>query len=346
MKNIAFVSTEYQQNVLFAICLQENLTIDILFLRKNIIIHTNVQEFVDKVVYYEDVTFSWKSVLNYYREYCKTVSHYIHRENNYRIFTWSIENPLVRYAINISRCKDVNLFEDGSGSYIKWGLYNKNLGFKTFLVSSFIFLFTNTVSGSYRPLKDLWISGWSLYKGCYPDLRIHKRLINHQYFQQVIKSSLKKEDNYFEIENKAKVFINSPYIEFGILSEIEYEIVLKDVVEMIVSSIDTRIDKVFWKIHPRTNFEKEKKRVQLIADKMDIKITLIPTNESIESFALRNQKKDISYYSLGSSSLYVIKALVGEKTSVSMVESDILSRKFRLQKELVDVYRSIGIRII
>lgn len=346
MKNIAFVYTEYQQNILFAICLQTGVKIDTLFIRNNIAIHSNATMYVDAIVRFEDIPFSWRQVGKYYQEYKKTVSPYIHTGEAYRIFTWSLTNPVVRYAINFSRCKQIALFEDGSGSYVKWGSFNRNYGHKTFLVSLFVFSFTNVLSMSLLPLKKSNMVGWSLFENCYPDLNIQNNLISHSYFQKIIWDALNKENTHCEIENNAIVFINSPYVEFSILSEKEYESALIDTVEKIISHTSSRSDTIYWKLHPRTNREKEKSRLENIARITGVTCQIIEANESMESFALKNQDKQTEYYSLGSSALYVIKALVNENTSVYLIENDTLKSKLGLQEALIGVYKTIGIGVL
>ena len=54
----------------------------------------------------------------------------------------------------------------------------------------------------------------------------------------------------------------------------------------------------------------------------------------------------LRYYSLGSSSLYVIKVLVPRETTVCLVENEDLNSKIATQSGLNKLYRLIGIEII
>jgi len=346
MTNIAFVFTEYQQNILFAICLQQRIHIDILFIRENITLHKNANIFVRKVVYYKDVPFSWRSVWKYYRVYKMSVSPLLDRKNSYRIFTWNIENPLCRYAINFTRCKQIELFEDGSGSYMKWGLNNYNLGLKTFAISTFIHSFTNIFSLQAVPLNHSNINGWALFENCYPDFNISKKIIDHKCFQKIIEDALSKESEIANLENGATVFINSPYVEFGILSENEYTNMIIDTVKKISMHTQFPIDRIYWKLHPRTNQENEKMRLQYIHEMTNITFEVLSSEVNMELIALANNDKKLNYYSLGSSSLYIIKALVSNDTSVCLIESEILKNKAGIQMQLIEMYKLMGIRVM
>ena len=222
MTNIAFVSTEYQQHILASICLQEKIAIDMLFLKKGILLHTYMNKYIHKIIYYEDNPFSWRSINKYYQEYMKTIAPYIDNSDEYRIFTWSIINPLSRYAINFTQCNDINLIEDGSGSYARWGFNNYRLGIKTFIISTVILSMINILSKSIVPLKNIHISGWALFSECYPDYDINKKLITHQSFLQVIEKSLNTTLKEINIGRDSVVFITSAYVEYSLLNEEEF----------------------------------------------------------------------------------------------------------------------------
>lgn len=346
MKNIAFIYTEYQQNILFAICLQEKIQIDIIFVRNNIVIQDDIFTVVHKIVYYEDTSFSWRSVWKYHRVYKKAISPCLDENSSYRIFTWTIVGPIARYAINLTQCVNIDLIEDGSGSYIKNGLYNYNQGFKTFAVSTFVFWFTNIFSMSLLPLKCSYIKGWSLYDNCYPDFNIKKNIIEHKNFQKVIRNSLDEKSKNLDVESNAVMIITSPYVEFGILSENEYIQIMIQLIEKIKQHKKENIKTIYWKLHPRTNIKDEKIRLAQIQTITNTNVKILYADSNIELIALVNQEKYLQYYSLGSSSLYVIKSLVPEDTVICLVESKNLTNKLKAQSELNKLYEWIGIEII
>ncbi len=345
MTNIAFVYTEYQQNILFAVCEQENIEIDILFVRKDIPLHKNADRYMHKVIYYEDNSFSWRSIGKYYQEYMKTMAPHIDNSSEYRIFTWSMVNPMSRYAINLTQCKNIDFIEDGSGSYAKWGFNNYNSGFKTFAVSSFIFLFTNIFSKSMMPLNHSYVSGWSLFDGCYPDFNINKNLIEHHYFQKAMMGSMQEKDDV-SLEKGSMVFIQQPYVEMTILNEDEYiRIHTEAVVKMKKHSLNNRLT-IIWKLHPRTDIDDEVRRVKKIKAQTDVEFEIIKEKWNMEYLAYINRENKIQYFSLGSSSLYVISALVSESTSVFLIENEALKQKLPAQVQINEFYKSIGIGLI
>jgi len=345
MKNIAFVFTEYQQNILFAICLQKNTHIDILFIRKNIALHHNVNKFTGKIIYFKDTPFSWRSVWKYYRVYRETIHPVLDNKEDYLVFTWSLDNPIVKHTINSFKTTTIHLFEDGSGSYVRWGFYNYNLGFKTFIVSSFIFLSTNLLSFRFRPLNRSSIKGYSLFDNSFPDLNIEKELITHQNFQKIIENSVAKCGDIFEFNNESIVFITSPYVEFGILNENEYiEVIIKSIEK--IYQKNKVVKKVYWKVHPRTNVENEKSRLRSVEETTNIDFEIVYADFNIELIAFANRQNKIQYYSLGSTSLYVIKALVSDDSEVYLLESELLKGKLTTQFQLSQLYKSIGVKII
>ncbi len=81
--------------------------------------------------------------------------------------------------------------------------------------------------------------------------------------------------------------------------------------------------------------------------KNEILIFEILSNDSlVEAVALVNRKNDLQYYSLGSLSLYAIKALVPEEITVYLIENEVLTEKVATQSQLNVFYRTIGIETI
>ena len=346
MKNIAFIGTEYQQNILFAICSQESIHIDVLFLRENISLHADIDRYVEKIVYFENIPFSWRSIGKYYHTYHETIAPNLNREEVYRIFVWSLYNPLSRYAINYHTVKSICWIDEGSASYASVWPYNYSSGPKDFLASAFIFSATNILSLTFEPINRSNIESWTLFGNSYPNYTFKKNIIDHTIFQHIIKDNMSGGSAVPNINKGSAVFISSAYVEYGILNEDEFVETIIDAVDKMKSCADTEIDRVYWKSHPRSNERDERVRLGSIASKTKVDFELLPNDISMEAIALENHENELRYYSLGSSSLYVIKALVYENTEVCLVESDILNRKSAGQVQMNMVFKSMGIKTI
>ena len=78
----------------------------------------------------------------------------------------------------------------------------------------------------------------------------------------------------------------------------------------------------------------------------DLEFEIMKERKNMEHVAYVNRENEIQYFSLGSSSLYVILALVPESTSVSLIENDALQQKLSTQVQINKLYNSIGIKIV
>jgi len=303
MKNIAFLYTEYQQNILFSICEQENIKFDIIFIKDNIKINKYINLYTKEVIVYKNIHYKVSNILNYYNEFNANIKKHLKKNDKYLIFTWSIENPIVRFSLLYLKDYEVNLIEDGTGSYIDWQ-DNKLLGIKSFIAISLIKLLTNVFSLSKNKIKNKVTKGWSLFRNSFPEFDIKKNIIQKKYFIKVINTQSETCKNNIELKDNSLVFISSPYVEVGLLKEEEY-------LEILLSNLKKikKVDYFYWKPHPRISLKKEQQRINFINNKLNINFHLININTNIELIAYMNRYKKIIYTSLGSTSLYVLKAL-------------------------------------
>lgn len=343
MNKIAFVYTEYQQNILFAICLQENIQLDVIFVRNNISMHHDIGNFVKKVILIEDIPFSWRSIRRYYREYKNIIFPEINPKESYLIFSWSIENPLVRLVLNRLKKKKIYLFEDGAGSYVQRGYFN--LAIKDFIVTAFIDLIIDLISFKIKPYNRKHFTGWSLYANCFPDFNIEKKIIGHQYFQEVMLGSI-HDNEIIALQKGSVVFIQQPYVEMTILNEEEYIQVHIDAVMKMKKYILDNNFKIIWKLHPRTNLDDEHRRMKIVSKHTGVQFEIIKERWNMEHIAYINREVKIQYFSLGSSSLYVILSLIPKSTSIFLIENEILIQKLSKQDQVNKLYNIIGIKLI
>lgn len=343
MKKIAFVYTEYQQNILFAICLQEKIQLDVVFVRKNISMHHDIYNFSKKVILIEDIPFSWRLIGKYYKEYKNIILPEINPNESHLIISWSIENPLVRLVLNALKKKKIYLLEDGAGSYVKRGFFQ--LGIKHSLVTIFIDSLIDIMSFKVKPYNRKSFVGWSLYGNCFPDFNIEKNIIDHKYFQQAIIGSIENNE-IIDLEKGSIVFIQQPYVEMAILNEEEYiKIHTEAVMQMKKYVLDNSM-KIIWKLHPRTIIDDENRRIEEIEIQTGVKLEIMKERCNMEHVAYVNKENRLRYFSLGSSSLYVILALLPESTFVFLIENQTLKQKLSTQEQVNTIYKSIGIELI
>lgn len=346
MKNIAFIGTEYQQNILFSICLQKSIEIEILFLREGIPLHKNAGIYVQKVVYFENIPFSWRSIKRYYQAYQKIIAPELSEKENYRVFIWSLHNPLSRYTINFYNIASIYWIDEGSASYASVWPYNYKSGLKSFLASACVYIGTSIFSFSLKPLSNSLIESWTLFSNAYPDYDFQKNIIDHHCYQQITRDSLESKIEKLDIDSREVVFITSAYVEYGILSEDEFVQIMIDALGKLKEFKNVDLNHIYWKLHPRTNIESEEIRLGKISEATKAYFEILPYDSTIEAIVFANQEKNLQYYSLGSSSLYVIKALAHNETTVCLIENEVLKKKVATQSQLNIFYRTIGIETV
>jgi len=341
MKKIAFVYTEYQQNILLAICLQQQIRLDMVFIRNNINVHKKLHQFSKKVLEFDDIPYSWKTIFKFYNEYRSIVHSTLNIHEAYMIFTWSIEHPMVRFAINNLEDKQIHLLEDGTGSYLKDDIRYK--GWHHLLLTRVISSIVDIMSFQILPYDKVHLEGWSLYDNCFPSFQIKHNLLDHSYFQRSM-MNFSNNDQVVQLKKGSIVFIQQPYVEMNILSDEEYiHIHIEALAKIKKRSAN---DTIIWKLHPRTCIEKEYKRIDQIKKRSDIEFQIVHSQGNMEQIAYNNVENRIQYFSLGSSSLYVILALLPNAKNIYLIESEILKKKLYTQIEINDLYRSIGIELI
>ncbi|MGB9735987.1 MAG: polysialyltransferase family glycosyltransferase [bacterium] len=346
MKTIAFVNSEYQQNILFAICLQEGIKCDIVFIRKNIVVHKAIQEFARDVVLFDLIPFSWRSITRYYNAYKDIILPHINLRDKYRVFTWTLTDyPVIRLLLNNLKDKEICLFEDGAGSYHKRGFLNINLGTKDFLVTAVILIALRGLSRKIKVRNPKQMTGFSLYPNCFPDYKIINKNIDHKYFQKVVMNYMGA-DKAVNIKKGSKIFIQQAYIEQNILNEEEYIKIHAEALTKIKKLFLNDHEEVIWKLHPWTSIEDESRRVEKISTLTGVDIQVFKERINVEYLACFNRGNNIKYFSLGSASLYVIHALLNDYASVFFIENKTLEKRVPLLKKIKNHFNSIGIKIV
>lgn len=338
---IAFIFTEYQQKILTSILIQNKIErVDILFLRENIQLDKNLSKFCKKILPLSEIPYSWRNIPKFYNDYKINIEHHLDKNLDYKIFSWSLEFPQVRLVLRNIKNYELNLLEDGAGSYI----YRNFLDFKLkdSIVNKLI-----TISLDLLSIKDILnlktrkIIGWSLYDNCYPSYNLENQLINHEVFTKVTKDSLKEINKPF-LKDTHVVFIQQSYVEMTLMNEDEYIDLHTFAIEKIKNKFKS--NKIYWKLHPRTNKQQEASRVNKIKKQINIDIEIININISMEELTMIHYKKDIKYVSFGSSVLYVIPALTNKKDSVYTLYSNFLIKRLKGQSEVNKLYKRIGVK--
>jgi hypothetical protein len=333
MNNIAFVYTEFQQEILASICLQNKIKIDFLFVRKSIRINQILKLFyVKKVFLFEGLDYNSKNIFNFFLEYKKAIKPNIDNLKHYNLYTWSINNPIILSFIKSNNIRNINIFEDGTGSYIprRYTLKEKLLQLITNTIISF---------SSYNFLKKKhFIIGWSLYKDCHPLISLNKKvIINKEKFKTIIKQDISNH-KISTIKNNSSVIITSPFVEFNVINEDEY---FESFSEMILKIHRLTQNTIFYiKPHPRNNILFLNKMISKVTNNNNLKFTILDNSTNIELLAVYNENLNIDYFSIGSSALYVIKALQLKNASTYLIKNDILPKSFN---KLYTFYKNIGI---
>lgn len=341
MIRIAFVHTEYQQNILFALCLQEKIIIDYLIIRENTLLNKDVSKYVKKVIYYNYHTYTLKNINDYYIDFIKKNISPIVIKQDIIFYTWTLLHPLVRLSIQESNSYKINIFEDGSGSYIKWGKLNYTNLKSTFL----LFIIASILSKKIRILREKKIISWSFFNNSYPDNNYINKKISPPSFEEVLLKSIKSH-KVIELEDNSIVFITSPYVEDRILTTSQYIESFTKSIEKIMIDSATKRKHIYLKLHPRNHKTKEKERVLEVEKLLKIEIEILEDDSNIELIAIQNKTKQIKYYSIGSTALYILKILTLSRNSTILIKDENLLRNFDFQRQLVKVYKKIGIKTI
>ena len=338
MKNIAFVYTAYQQNIVHALCLQKKIVIDVLFAREGIVLHDNAC--FNKIIRFENLPYTIKNIITYYRILFRSVVLPEIYGCKINLFSWTLAHPLVSFVISNNRTK-VNIIEDGSGTY----LLLKN-DFNLYKTKYILPLLTDVFRANYYFYKRKEITCWSLYHGCYPSEKYYNKLIYSQYFKKAIEMVANLPDvKKIVLDENAIVYITSPYVEFGLMSKKDYVSSIIEAISILLIEHHT-FTKIYWKLHPSTNRNNEIKILDIVTEETGVKFTIIDSKENIEMIALHNKGKNICYYSFASTSLYVIKSLNLLNTKVGLIKSSILEKKQEYYLQLIQFYKKIGIDII
>jgi hypothetical protein len=272
------------------------------------------------------------NIPQFYKIFKKDLAPFLNKKDRYNVFTWSVDNPVVNYFIELYSIKLINVFEDGTGSYILREIKFKE---KIYFLINQAFVFYKTFK---LKNKKIPITGWSLFENCFPYLKLkNTKIIDVHNYKYVLLKQMPSQITI--LENNSNILITSPFAEFNILSESEYLKTLETSIKKIQKS-DNFNNRIYIKPHPRNNINKLKTMLDQINKNNNIKYIFIDDKHNIEFLALKNEGVKINYFSNGSSSLYVIKTLQLKNASVYLIKNTILEKSL---KQLYAFYRSIEI---
>lgn len=100
---------------------------------------------------------------------------------------------------------------------------------------------------------------------------------------------------------------------------------------------------LYWALHPRTDRKRETGRLRQMGFGDSKTVSVVDYRASIESLALANRGRDITYVSLASSALYTLLALLGEQGKLFRISDSILEQKHPIQKQVGNFLSDIGI---
>ncbi|BAO43683.1 polysialyltransferase family glycosyltransferase [Thiolapillus brandeum] len=342
-KNIGFAITEYQQIVLGAVCRQEKLRFECIFVRENIRLNPALCQSADTVVTLRDIPYSWRSLPEYKREYEDVVRPHFIGGNEYLLFAHSIEHPLIKLAVKTLPSICVELIEEGVGSYVSWGRGFSNGDIRTrmsvFMIATGLLLY-----GGYGRIPTQRLKGgWSLYPNCFPDYPVESRHIRKEIFRETLEGFAPPGERIMFPKNSV-VFIQQPYVEMGILDEATY-IAIHEQAMASLKRISEQENEVIWMLHPRTHCEEEKQRLsKMTIDSTNIKV--LQPSQGIEQVALSNKGNEIVYLSFGSSALYTLSLLIDKPDRLFQLENMVLKKLLPVQQEVNRFYRELGVPLL
>jgi len=335
-KNIAFVGTEFQQNILCTISMQENIKFNLIFIKDKIEINEKLKNITEKIIIFEDIPYSWKNLFTYLRSF-KKLKKKLNNNYSYNVYTWSIENPIIKLILNKYEVDSINIFEDGMGSYVQRNINSFIL--KDYILMKGMNFLLNLFSG--RFFNNYKIDNtYALFGGAFPYLKYKKQIIlDHNIFKKVLEKNIKK--SHINLPDSSVIFLQQSLVEMNILSEQEYIDLHKKIIHYFVKRCNLK--EVIWKLHPRTNMKNEKERLKRIVGDYDIKIKLLD-KENIENLLIAYSNKNLKIYSFYSSGLYVSKCLLNKH--IYAFESKKLSTKILTLNQVYKFFQNIGIKVI
>ena len=348
MQNVAFVWTEFQQNILNAILLQDQRQIDVLFIRKGIGEFSNLVNSSKRVVNLHDTACSYRNSRVLRREIQTNVKPYLSKEQSVRVYSWTVDHPYVRSVIFDASCEELHLFEDGTGSYVDFGWFNHKLGVKALLSKLALHASLHEHGAFSRYPTDLPIYGWSLFPGAYPRIpTIRKELFHQEYRNSISLMDGESDSAAPQIPDGSIFYIPSPYADCNLVSDEEEVEMHSQALSLLVEDGDIAYGAtIYWKPHPRANPERERERIKCIEGRSGLCVKVVEGNVGMESIALKNKNIELSFFSLASSALYGISALGIDNHRVCAVRLKELTNRFPHIVSLYDFFDKAKIRII
>ncbi len=341
--NIAFAMTEYQQLVLETICRQESMRFQKLFLRRGIKEMAGIAAAADEIIAVPDIPFSWRALGKYRKAFLNMVHPHLPANEACTLYTHSVENPYTRLVTAALGRVRVELIEEGVGSYMAWGRKGDRRDLRARLSGLAISSGLRALGGHARIPRHLLSGGWSLFPHCFPGYPVTARLLSRERFAETLEHSLDDKAPAERLPRHSVVFIQQPFVEMGILDTRSYVDIHGRILGRLKRMADEEGADLYWALHPRTDREQETGRLRQMGFDDSKTVSVVDYRVSVESIALANRDRDITYVSLASSALYTLFALLGEQGKLFRISDSILEQKHPIQKQVGSFLSNIGI---
>ena len=343
MRVLAFAMTEYQQLVLETICRQESMRFQKLFLRRGIKEMAGIAAVADEIIAVPDIPFSWRALGKYREAFLNTVHPHLPAHGPCTLYTHSVENPYTRLVTAALGRVRVELIEEGVGSYMAWGRKGDRRDLRARLSGLAISGGLKALGGHARIPRHLLSGGWSLFPHCFPGYPVNPRLLSRESFAETLEHSLDERARAERLPRHSMVFIQQPFVEMGILDTKSYVGIHARILGRLKRMAEEKEANLYWALHPRTDRKRETGRLRQMGFGDSKTVSVVDYRASIESLALANRGRDITYVSLASSALYTLFALLGEQGKLFRISDSILEQKHPIQKQVGNFLSSIGI---
>lgn len=344
---VAFVWTEFQENVLLSLMRAQGIErFDLLLLRGKIAAASRIARFAERVVVLPDLGICWRNVRKIRREVAALVDPVIPVQE-YEVWVSNYALPYSRRLIFNRRCSRIHIFEEGCGCYVDAGWLCSVYGIRHALA---VLLFQLSYLGYGGGINLLPLGkekeAWGFFPGCFPSLKVPKRLIEHRFLEQVLEESVLDCSLRFSIEPGAALYLPLPFADTSFLDEeTDYRINRETISGFLKEN--PAVKKLVWKPHPRAIMSNESARIERLSREFGIEIECVTERVNFENFILlASYQPPLQVFSSMSSSLFVAKALEHRGVQpVSVVSKTLLP----LEKVSPQVYRffdRIGMAII
>ncbi|MBT0653115.1 polysialyltransferase family glycosyltransferase [Geomobilimonas luticola] len=346
-KKIALVWTEFQANILMSIMNSSGISrFDIVFLRDKIASSTRLSEFADRVVILKDISLSYRNMLLIRSEVATKVIPAI-PEVPFDLWLCNYTFPSSRRLMFDKMCKSITLFEEGTGCYVNTGVMNSIYGNRAFISAFLLKISYPDYGGSIRYLPKAKTKGkWGLFSGCFPELDLPERCIDHLDFERTLDSIMCGNREAFTVPPGSAVYVPSPFGDINLLSqEIDYQINRECLLSFIKEYRGTKL--ILWKPHPRCIMANDIEKAKKLSDLTGIEIRIVKERSNFEEFLFSIRCiSSLPVFSTTSSSLFIAKALSHRGLEAVSIKSITQLDCMNSSQLIYDVFKRVGVKLI